>query len=308
MEKGYFADASPVMKIMLSVIVVTVCFFIITFIGIAISIPLFHLDFSNFSASVDFTNPANIGFLKFMQTVQSLGLFIVPPFVIGWLIYRKSFSFLALNQKPLLISMLFVVLLIVSALPFVNFLAEVNSHMRFPDSLKWIEYWMKDSEKSATQITELFLKVNNIGGLIVNIIIIAVMPALGEELLFRGVIQKLFTELFGSYHAGIVFAAMLFSAFHVQFYGFLPRMVLGMMFGYLFVWSRTIWMPILAHFINNCFAVVAYYLVERKVIGNDADTIGTNQETMYYAFISCATVFMIMFAIYKREERRFGEV
>ena len=85
----------------------------------------------------------------------------------------------------------------------------------------------------------------------------AILPAIGEELLFRGVFQRLLTEWTRNIHWGIILAALLFSFFHFEFYGFLPRFLLGVFFGYLFVWTSSIWVPILAHFTNN-FIIVVY--------------------------------------------------
>ena len=103
-----------------------------------------------------------------------------------------------------------------------------------------IEKWMKDAEESAAEITKAFLDVKTIPGLVFNVFMIAFLPAVGEELLFRGIIQRIFTDMTKSHHWGIWISAILFSAMHFQFYGFVPRVLLGALFGYLLVWSGSI--------------------------------------------------------------------
>jgi len=115
-------------------------------------------------------------------------------------------------------------------------------------------------EDAAEVMVEKFMKVEGVSGLMFNIFMIAVLPALGEELMFRGVIQRIFSNLTRNHHWGIWISAFLFSAMHMQFYGFLPRIVLGAMFGYLLVWTETMWVPILALFVNNDMGVVGYFL------------------------------------------------
>jgi hypothetical protein len=125
---------------------------------------------------------------------------------------------------------------------------------------------------------------------------IAFLPAIGEELLFRGVIQRIFTSWTRNQHWGIWISAILFSALHMQFYGFIPRVFLGVLFGYLLVWSGSIWLPIIAHFINNAVAVVAMYLIDKGLLSQEIEEIGTTSDSYYMAAVSLLliVVFMLM--------------
>jgi membrane protease YdiL (CAAX protease family) len=135
-----------------------------------------------------------------------------------------------------------------------------------------------------------------------NIFMIAVLPALGEELLFRGVIQRIFTSWIRNYHWGIWIAAFLFSAMHMQFYGFLPRMALGAMFGYLLVWTGTMWVPILAHFVNNTMGVLAYYFISKGVISKDIEQWGSGSEQFPMVLLSMVSVGLLLFLIWRSEQ------
>jgi hypothetical protein len=171
--------------------------------------------------------------------------------------------------------------------------------MKFPESLSGIENWMRTMEDAAEMMVKKFMKVENISGLLFNIFMIAVLPAIGEELMFRGVIQRILTNWSKNYHWGIWITAFLFSAMHMQFYGFLPRMALGAMFGYLLVWSGTMWVPILAHFANNTMGVIGYYLIDKGTISKDVEEWGTGTEQFPLVLLSLITTGLLLFLIYR---------
>jgi len=105
-------------------------------------------------------------------------------------------------------------------------------------------------------------------------LVLAILPALGEELVFRGFLLRYFSNFIRNIHVNIFLVALLFSAMHMQFYGFLPRFALGLMLGYLFVWSGTLWLPVLVHFLNNSIPVVVYYLVAKGTLSVNPDDFG----------------------------------
>ncbi|MDX1283818.1 MAG: CPBP family intramembrane glutamic endopeptidase, partial [Draconibacterium sp.] len=167
----------------------------------------------------------------------------------------------------------------------------------FPSWLAGVENWMKEAEENAAAITEAFLNVKTIPGLAFNIFMIAFLPAIGEELLFRGVIQKIFTNMTRNHHLGIWISAMLFSALHMQFYGFVPRVLLGALFGYLLVWSGSMWLPILGHFLNNAFAVIAMFFIENNMLNPEYEDIGSTTESYYLAALSLGLTFVFLLMI-----------
>jgi hypothetical protein len=185
-------------------------------------------------------------------------------------------------------------------MPFINLLGEINASLKLPEWLSWLEKIIKTREDMAAELTEKFLKVDSFGGFLFNLFMIAFLPAIGEELLFRGVVQRIFTNWTRSLHWGIWIAAALFSALHFQFYGFIPRMLLGVMFGYLLVWSGSMWLPIIAHFINNGVAVTGMYLIDKGAIKPEFEEIGSTGDSIYFSIVSIAVVALLLWLI-KRE-------
>ncbi|MNY28869.1 CAAX amino terminal protease self- immunity [compost metagenome] len=172
--------------------------------------------------------------------------------------------------------------------------------MDFPDFLNRVEEWMRMKEDQMAGLTKAFLKMDTVRQLIFNLFMIAVLPAMGEELLFRGVLQKLLIDSSRNHHAGIWIAAIIFSALHFQFYGFLPRMFLGVLFGYLFYWSGNIWLPIIAHFINNSTVVVVSYLFQHKFINFDIDKAS---KVSIEAYVACFAISVLLVVTFYRNTR-----
>jgi len=236
--------------------------------------------------------------LKLFQLVQSIAMFILPPLILAYLWSDKPLSYLHLNKKIDPNQAGFILLFIILAIPFINLLTKFNGQLVLPDSFSGLEKWMKASEVQALQLTEQMLNVHHFSGLLFNILLIAIIPALGEELFFRGAIQRIFHEWKGVKTA-IWVTAFIFSAIHLQFYGFLPRLLLGAFFGYLLYWSGSLWLPILAHFANNLIAVIFYYLKNNGYPLLDIDTIGTGN-TIWMGFASGVLVVVGIFIIKKQ--------
>ncbi|MBN1986261.1 MAG: CPBP family intramembrane metalloprotease, partial [Prolixibacteraceae bacterium] len=233
-----FRGMKPFPQLMFSVFIIVVSFLAFLVLSLIIAVPVFGIDsMLNFPNANDVSDPGNIQVLKYFQVVQSLGLFIVPPLVLGWLYLGNISKYLFLNSSTTLSSVLIVLILMFVATPAINLTGEFNTRMQLPDWLGGVERWMKQTEENAARLTEAFLNVKTTAGLLFNIFMVALLPAVGEELLFRGVIQRSFTRITKNRHWGIWISALLFSALHMQFYGFLPRLLLGALFGYLLVWS-----------------------------------------------------------------------
>jgi len=142
------------------------------------------------------------------------------------------------------------------ALPLVNWLGELNQQIQFPSD---IAKWMKAGEEDAAKTVNALLTRHTIQDLLLNLICIAGLAAIGEELLFRGMIQRILIKLFKNPWPGIIIAAFLFSAMHMQFYGFLPRFVLGILLGIIYWYSGSLWVAMLAHFVYDGLLIVLSY-------------------------------------------------
>jgi len=174
----------------------------------------------------------------------------------------------------------------VVASPIMAWVVEVNAQMSLPSFMSSIEDWMKQSEASAEVLTKAFISFDGLASLFYILLIVAVVPAIGEELLFRGVIQKIFANWTNNHHLAIWVTAILFSALHMQFYGFLPRMLLGVFFGYLLVWSSSLWLPILGHFINNGSVVVLSYFYPELMENTELNIFNEDGKTWLPTIIS----------------------
>ena len=142
-----------------------------------------------------------------------------------------------------------------ASMPFISLITHVNQLLTLPHWLSGLEYWMQNLEKSAQETTNLLLAGTSIWAYFGNILVVGVFAAVAEEFFFRGALQQLLVKLFKNKHVGVWMTAFIFSMMHLQFYGFLPRFVLGLLLGYLFVYSKNLWIPILIHFLNNALVV-----------------------------------------------------
>jgi membrane protease YdiL (CAAX protease family) len=258
----------------------------------------------NAMSAASLNSPGGILLLKYFQVVQSIGLFVAPPFAIGLLYHGNIWEYLKIDRSAKAQSFLLASVCLLITIPAINFLGDLNSKMSLPGAFSGLENWMRNMEEGAKELTEKFMAVDGIPGLIFNVFMIAVLPALGEELMFRGVFQRIFSNWAKNHHWGIWITAFLFSAMHMQFYGFLPRMLLGAMFGYLLVWTGTMWVPILAHFVNNLLGVIGYFLIGKGIISEEVEEWGTGSGQIFLVIISLLTTGGLLYFIYKGEQHK----
>ena len=225
---------------------------------------------------------SSIQVLKILQLFVSTGMFIVPALFFARLESKNWMVYLRLNGFPIILIVIAVLIMLTSG-PMLEFSSEINKSMKLPDFLKGLEQWMLSKELEMAEMTKQLLIMNSISVLLFNLLLLAVIPAIGEELIFRACLQKIFSRWSGNKHIAIWITAIIFSAIHVQFYGFLPRMLLGALFGYLLIWSGTIWIPILAHFLNNAVAVVTAYVYQRQ--GISLDKLDQPDPVAFYIYI-----------------------
>ena len=226
--------------------------------------------------------------LKWIQLSQTIALFLVPSSLVAYLVSKSPIKWLKLDTRPELKSALWAIGIMWVALPAINLLAHLNQQMVLPTWLSGVEEWMKSKEAEAEWLTKQFMSATTIGGLLVNLFLMAVLPALSEEITFRGVLQRLLSPKNSSLnsHLSIWLTAIIFSAIHMQFYGFIPRMLLGALFGYMFVWTGSLWVPMLMHFVNNGMAVLLYYIANRAAWDMDkVDAVGTGN-TLWMGVVS----------------------
>lgn len=239
---------------------------------------------------------SSIEIIKILQLFISTGMFVVPALFFARLESNDWRRYLKFRGIPLIL-LLMTVLIMFSSGPLLELSAELNKSMKLPAFLKGLEEWMLSKELEMAEMTKQLLKMNSTGVLLFNILMLAIIPAVGEELIFRGCLQKIFSRWTGNKHIAIWVTAIIFSAIHVQFYGFLPRMLLGALFGYLLIWSKSIWIPILAHFLNNAVAVMTAYFYQRQ--GISLEKLDQPDPVAFYiyilSFIACSGLLWIFY-------------
>ena len=250
--------------------------------------------------------------LKWLQFIQTTATFLLPPILCAWLWDEghKPFRWLKMDVPVQWQNILLAVVIMICAVPGINLLADLNSRVELPKSLEFIEQILKSQEEAAAALTERFLQADTIGGLLLNIGLMALLPAFSEELSFRGTLQQIIykdqngKEQSTKVHLAIWITAFIFSAIHMQFYGFVPRMLLGAMFGYVFVWSGSLWVPITMHFVNNGLAVLVYFLMgENENTKNIADTLGAG-DTWYLGVFSILITSLGLLIFYRRTHKQ----
>lgn len=238
--------------------------FLFQFFGLAVAVLLTGFDlgqlFEIVEGKYDLYPNARI-ILLVIQGFTALGMFLVLPFFyvkyvektfpqLDEIIWRDKFSFLLL---------LLTIILVFSALPFISYTVHWNENLVLPSFLADFEQWAILKEQQIKALTIFLTDFQSDGEFMLALFVVAVIPAVGEEFLFRGIIQQKLKVVFGNIHVAIWLTGFLFSAFHFQFYGLIPRMLLGVLFGYIFYWSNSLWLPILAHFINNGYMLTVLY-------------------------------------------------
>lgn len=259
---------------------------------------------SNMNVSINLDNEKAILLSKLEQAISVIIIFIIPTLLFALFWTKSKVHYLGLTKKTSIKTLLISGLFILLAVPLINWFATLNEQMSLTQAFSGMEAWMQKSEASAKNITDAYMQGTSIGVLITNLIVVALLAALSEELFFRGMLQKVLIECFKNKHVGVWIGAILFSAFHMQFYGFLPRMLMGASLGYLFLWSGSLWPGIIAHFVNNGMTVFLIWLSNRGVISADIDKIGSDSNQIIYALISAVFVTVCLLLVYRIEKKR----
>ena len=243
----------------------------------------------------------NIDLIRIAQGISHLMMFTIPP--IGLYLFTRDTPMQEIGFRkinPLWAFFAGLALMFIS-LPFTNLLTELNEGMNFGDAFAKFEEILKSMENAAEALTERMLNVETFGGLLLNLLVIALIPAIGEELTFRGVLQQALTKKCRSPHVAIILTAAIFSFIHFQFYGFLPRMFLGVILGYMFYATGSIWTSIAMHFLNNGTAVIVYYLDNKGIIDAEVDTFGATSSAFLITLSITATIVIIALAMKKNK-------
>ena len=264
--KYLFVDAHPLTKLFLLLFGMLSIFFITTFLGMLLAMPIFDLSLIDMNELVkDNLINAEKSFIKYFQSIQSIGFFVIPGFLFWYLFFDDRKLTLEQPKKVNALAFVLIFLTIISLVPLISVLVVWNSEIQLPSGMSDLETTLQNLENDAAVLTEKILAGTSIKHYLLNLLIIAILPAIGEEFIFRGILQKLLADWTKNSFIAIILAGTILRGFHLQFYGFIPRLSLGIYFGFVFYWSKSIWFAVWAHFLNNALAVSLHFLSLRNI-------------------------------------------
>lgn len=257
-SKGHFTlyNESPLYQLLISVLIITGVGMVLILLFSVAGMFIFDSSFSDLEKVVSGLKSNEIEYMRYLLVIQDLAIFIIPSCIIFRLLKSDTESGYEVFVIPGLKEAGLVIVLAFCLFPVTSFTGEINSAMEFPDWLSGVGKWIIEHEEKANGLLDLLVPSDTFNVMLLNLFMIAILPAFSEEMIFRGVFQGIFSKLFRSGHVAVWVTALIFSAIHLQFFGFVPRLILGLVFGYLFFWSGNLWLPIIAHFINNAVPVV----------------------------------------------------
>jgi uncharacterized protein len=265
-----FYGETPLYQLFVAIMTILGLGFILTSLLIIAGSGVFGTDLTVLTKSSESLTADDITFIRYSLIIQDISFLFIPAFILLFLMKRPD-SKLAEFQIPGLKEIGLVILLTICVFPISSFSGQINSALHLPQSLSGVEKWMMEKEQSADNLIDAIVVSDTFWKMSFNLLIVALIPAVSEEMIFRGVLQRIFTRLFRSGHIAIWITAIIFSAIHIQFLGFIPRLILGLVFGYLFFWGRSLWLPIISHFVNNAFPVIMTYIQGLEKINATAD-------------------------------------
>ncbi len=242
------------------------------------------------------TNTNSPHFIQAFWIGQLIGI-TIPVFAISpifsYFIVRDVKGYLKPEFKFSPILLLLVLVIMFSSTPITELLSNINEKIPLPSYLKW----MREMEDSATKLMNAVLIMKTFWVMLANLLLIGLLTAIVEELMFRGCLQTILFKWTKNIHLAIWITAALFSAFHMEFFGFLPRLFLGALFGYFVAWSGSIWTSIWAHFLNNGTIVIVMYLYQQKVINLNPD----NQHLFnYISYLISFIIVLFLLIIFRK--------
>ena len=266
-------------------------------IGMAVVMAFYGLEMVTNIAQLNLSAPGTVNALWILQILGTTLPLLITPMVFSLAVVKQPAEYLKPSFKfPWMLLVIVFCVMMVSS-PVIEFLSRINQNMALPDYLSGVQKWMRDSEDKAEKLIGVLLKMDTVLGAIANVIAVGLFTAIVEELMFRGCVQTIFVKWTGNVHAAVWITGILFSAFHMEFFGFLPRLFLGVLFGYFTAWSGSVWPAVWAHFLNNGTAVVAVYLYQHKLVKIDPNS---NQIFKYPAYAVSFIIVLFLLFLYNK--------
>lgn len=248
----------------------------------------------------------SLNFIRVMQVFQSIFIFLVPALLCAYLFNEDGWQYLKIKKAVNLKVLIYSIILIVAIQPLISFTGYYNKMMTLPESLSELEQSMQAMENSAAALLERLMADHSPDVVIANFIVIAVAAGITEEFFFRGSLQQLVKKICHNRHVTVWITAFIFSFIHFQFYGFVPRMLLGALLGYIFLWSGNLWIPVIVHILNNALSVALYYKFHSTPVYDRLENFGTGN-TIWATVASIAVTGVILSLLSKEYQRNNPE-
>jgi len=277
---------------------------LLTFMLLLIFGILFSSVLGVFIAMINGGEITDLNNLQIIQVLNQVIGFMLPAVVYVMLVYKRPLNYLGFRKIPawslLGIAALFTII------PFLSWVTDWNDSIVFPESMRALEAKLRLTQQKSEEVIKMFISQ---GSLFSSMLIIAALAAVSEELLFRSVLQKGLMRLFKNVHVAIIVTAFVFSAFHMDFFGFLPRFILGLMLGYMFWMTGSIFPSMLMHFVNNATIVMLHYLNTRGFIDIDVDHFCSTDNVLVIilSLIMTVAIFIICNRFSKRQDSFIGQ-
>lgn len=210
--------------------------------------------------------------LLILQAMTASSAFIIAPLFYLYIFERQGIRKLFQWRQPYTVPMLITLGLVPAFMVANTWFIQWNMAIKLPDWLEVFEIRIQEKEAALRSITILFTSFHSLAELGMGFLVISLIPAIGEELLFRGLVQNICHKLTNNIHVAIGISAFLFSAMHLQFYSFVPRFLLGALFGYIYWWTKDLFFPMVAHLFNNTAILLALFLHQQGMIAQDIST------------------------------------
>jgi len=268
------------LRILLAVSLWFISYAVMSFIGLAVASGVTGISIMGFSAEILNNKSPMLGTgLKIIQVFSDIGLFVIPALILPFIIFQQGpVSFMGMRKRTSILIFILAVCMALSIQPLVSVTALINQHLVLPHFMSGVEQQMQSLEKKNEALMETFLKMHGPFEFFINTLIIAVLPAIAEELFFRGFLQKTLQIRIKSGSTAVIVTAFIFSFIHLEFYGFLPRFILGILLGYAYLWSGDIKVPILIHFTNNFMDLcLSYYAPQADKVNGPQNSFDTMQ-------------------------------
>jgi len=296
----FLAEKKPSIKLLFLVLIFIGSMIIIPIFLMLVALPIWGNDIVMQGFQI---NSDSLNYMIFVQFFTQIGVFGFSAWFFARLVVKKPFNYLKITKKISLKIIFLAVVSIVTIIPLSSYFLQLSQSISFPESLKWLENSMRLQEEFGNAIMEQFLKVNSIGGLLFNLLFLAVLPAFCEELLFRGALQNIVSQMVKNKHIVVIITATVFSAIHFQFFSFFSRFALGIILGYSVILSGSLIPSIVAHFVNNAISVISAYLYFNGYSSQNWQETGSFSNQIWIVIITAAISIICIFAINKKREK-----